>query len=278
MISATKRNIGVVIIVIYFAGEFILDLIGTTLMLLIADEGDKLSLYSNLNYIRITIIYGLLVILIGLEAKNLSKYHLDRTSLIFLIFFGPLYRSLPRVPNKYIYLAIILIFSLVMLIVVIINWPKIPRTNFKVNFQNIILVGIVIIVIIGLEAMQPTIYSQADPQLYNPTLDFVQRFIKNFTSVAPIEEIIYRGFLWGLLLQFGWGETKVIFIQAGIFILAHLSRALVSPITFFATIPIFTLLLSLIVYKTKQVFWAIIVHTVANVIPPVLLTLIFLNI
>jgi membrane protease YdiL (CAAX protease family) len=82
--------------------------------------------------------------------------------------------------------------------------------------------------------------------------------------VTVIEEALFRGLLFGLLLMNGYKENTALFIQSVLFCGIHYLK-LNDPILFFILLPLFTLSVSLIVKKYKMLYLSIMVHTFNNV-------------
>ena len=106
----------------------------------------------------------------------------------------------------------------------------------------------------------------------NIILEVIRRAIYDLSYVAPIEEILFRGLLWGYLVRVGWKEDKVFWFQAVLFWISHISR-IEYPVSFFITIPISTIVFSILVRYSKQLFPSIIAHTVLNTLVPIVLFL-----
>lgn len=92
----------------------------------------------------------------------------------------------------------------------------------------------------------------------------ISLFFSYLFSTAIYEEMIYRGLLWMFLKDKGWGDFKIIIIQAILFWLSHISTVLVDPSQFFIVVPILSLILGYIVMRTKSLTPSTIFHVLYN--------------
>ena len=119
-----------------------------------------------------------------------------------------------------------------------------------------------------IESFQPNMYIEMKVE---PNLGFylIRDVIYNLSFVAIMEELAFRGVLWGYLRGIGWKESKIFWAQAILFWLTHIWQ-IFNPITFFITIPIGTIIFSLLTRYSRQVFPSIIAHTIMNTAGPLL--------
>jgi membrane protease YdiL (CAAX protease family) len=96
----------------------------------------------------------------------------------------------------------------------------------------------------------------------------VRNFLYALTLVAPFEEIIWRGVFWGQLRKWNVNENRIIWLQGVLFWLLH-GWQIFTPITFFITIPTCTLIFSLLIKHSKQLFPSIVSHTLINTFAPI---------
>jgi len=80
---------------------------------------------------------------------------------------------------------------------------------------------------------------------------------------AVMEEPLFRGFLWGSFRQMGIRDGLVCVIQAAIFWLAHLYYY-DTGINFWIVIPIGSLILGLVIRKTKSTSYSMATHALIN--------------
>jgi hypothetical protein len=95
-------------------------------------------------------------------------------------------------------------------------------------------------------------------------------FLYQVSFVTVIEEAYFRGLLYSFLLMNGYQEDRALIIQGILFWGGHYLKISASPAIFFVAVPILTLSTSLIIKKYKMLYVSIMVHTLVNVLEPVL--------
>lgn len=80
---------------------------------------------------------------------------------------------------------------------------------------------------------------------------------------AVMEEPLFRGFLWGGFRQLGLKEIWICILQALLFWLGHIYY-LNTGINFWVVIPIGSLILGLIIMKTKSITYSMLTHSCMN--------------
>ena len=87
-------------------------------------------------------------------------------------------------------------------------------------------------------------------------------FISVLATSAIIEEVLFRGILWGVLKNLNRKEVEIIFIQAVLFSLFHFERTY--WFSSFVAIPVTGVVFGLLVYKTGSVNMSIATHAGFN--------------
>jgi membrane protease YdiL (CAAX protease family) len=108
-----------------------------------------------------------------------------------------------------------------------------------------------------------------------------QAFISAFFGILiaqlagiVFEEVIFRGALWASLQDFGLSERAAFFIQAILFWVAHHKYlSLNDPYFFLIALPIITILLGLLAWRSKSLTPSLIGHFLFNFITKILITL-----
>ena len=103
-----------------------------------------------------------------------------------------------------------------------------------------------------------------DPVIYG-----VRNFFFTLSFISPFEEIITRGVFWGQLRKWNFDENKIFWLQAVLFWFLH-GWQISTPISFFITLPIITLIFSLLVRNSKQLFPSIVSHTLIDTLGPII--------
>jgi len=230
------------------------------------------SAYSMLiRYIAIsyrTAMYMVVAILIWTEIKNLEEFHIDKFTVATFILGAFLQQRLEVVGGGY-FLVLIGATGISIIVALIVKRPRILRTDFYWALLGVVVGGITIIAITYLELLLRHAWVPTPLLRNNIMLTISNLTIREFFASALVEEILFRGFLWGYLKRRGWEERKIFWIQGLLFWITHFSR-LATPFTFFVAIPILTLISSKLTLRTKQVFPAVLSHAVINILSAML--------
>jgi membrane protease YdiL (CAAX protease family) len=225
---------------------------------------------SYVNYIYVTIAYVTLTILLWLEKDQLGDFHLDRLTLVLFVL-SSLFRSRLAVIGESFFLLVIGLSGIAVGILVIRNASLIQRTSTR---------WAIIAVAIGLTAVVPTAIFEA-PRFAFTTgngihiriLPFLLRgAVYQLSFTVLIEELVFRAFFWGYLIRFGWKESNAMWMQAIVFWLLHFTQASFGG-HFIVAVPLSTAIYTLLTKKSRQVFPAVLSHTILNTITPLLLTI-----
>jgi len=213
-------------------------------------------------YYLVIITYLCVIFLLWSENDRLEEYNLDRLSITTLIIFAFLRYNLTFVGEIY-YKIVVFTLGLVIALLFIFNFHKIPRTK-----PVWIMIGILSCLLVI-----PFAYINA----YNPAMKPVALSLKKYfwqgvglstlyglSFVSIYEEIIFRGILFGWLRKLKWADKTIIFVQAFLFWLLHFWQASAKPFDYFILLPLFILATSLLLYYSKQVFSSILLHTAVD--------------
>ena len=91
----------------------------------------------------------------------------------------------------------------------------------------------------------------------------VDGLLFQLSFAAVMEEPLFRGFLWGGFRQLGLSDGVVCVLQAGLFWLGHIYYYN-TGINFWVVIPIASIVLGLVVWKTKSITNSMITHACMN--------------
>ena len=216
-----------------------------------------------IRYIYIVTIYLVIAILIWLERKNLDDFNLDRLALFILVLSSVIRRRL-GVENEGFFLSIIGATGLLVFISVILNWSKIPQTNFRWVAIGLFVACLSVILIIFIASFQQVpLIPNTVPGPYGVFWDMIRRAIYDLSFTAPIEEILFRGFIWGYLRKLKWDVNKVFWVQGVLFWFLHIGQ-ITFPFAFFLSIPLLTYVTSELTKRSHQVSPSIIAHLIIN--------------
>lgn len=145
------------------------------------------------------------------------------------------------------------------------------RKNFKIPRLRSIFIGLLwsIVTISILSVSLFLLNPVHEPLPPNLSAYFLNTILYQVSFVTVIEEACFRGLLFGFLMMNGYEEDRALIIQAILFWGSHYLK--VSDISlFFVAIPLLTLSVTLIVKRYKMLYLAVMVHTLVNVLTPVL--------
>jgi membrane protease YdiL (CAAX protease family) len=228
------------------------------------------NLSPYLTYAFITTGYLVIALLVWLERRRLDVYHLDSLTL-FAVCFSSVSRRRLGVTGEGYFLFLIGAAGIVIFAVAIMNRSLIPRTNLRWAIIGIFIGCLSLIPITILESFEAQEIVGNTSYPYNMILVIIRGIIYQLSFVAPIEEILFRGLLWGFLSDLNWSENKIVWWQGILFWMMHFSR-IGTPIALFFTIPLLTIISSQLVLRSRQVSPAILSHTIINTITPIFLS------
>ncbi len=81
---------------------------------------------------------------------------------------------------------------------------------------------------------------------------------------AAMEEFIFRGLLWMFLRSLKWSEFTIVIVQAIVFWLSHAHLMLTDPVFFWAIAPFMSMLLGIIVWRSRSISSSTVAHVLFN--------------
>jgi hypothetical protein len=145
------------------------------------------------------------------------------------------------------------------------NSIKIP--DLKPTFVSLLWSVVTIVIIALLLFVLNPVRESLPPNLSTVILN---TFFYQVSFVTVIEEACFRGLLFSFLLMNGYQEDRALLIQGILFWGVHYQKISASPAVFFVAVPILTLSTSLIIKKYKMLYLSVIVHTLVNILGPIL--------
>jgi hypothetical protein len=223
-----------------------------------------LSMHIHLENYFILLMYITLTSIIFIERNNLQVFKIDRMSLVLLIFSAFARRRL-AFEYENIHLILIGICGVIILIICIMKWKTLPIPSMK---WIIIALLLPCLLIIPFSFFQNNISSTIEKYLNYPEVFNILLFRNLFyllSFVTPLEEFLFRGFLWGYLIKIGLSDNKAFLIQFVIFWLSHLV-GIIQPFGFFIFIPLSIMLLSILRKFSNSIFPSNLAHLLLNVL------------
>lgn len=225
-----------------------------------------------IEYVCNTVVYFIVALLVWLERGQLEDVHLDSLTLLTFML-SSVFRVMLRIVDRsyFVFLVITVIAGLIILIVLIRYRSKTPKTNFRWAMIGIFWGSILIIPITIIEAFQ---YTNATHSPYSyPTFVLILGVaLYQIAYITLIEEMLFRGFLWGYLRRAGYDESSVFWAQGVLFWFFHFVR-IGTIYSFLLAIPLITFVLSKLTQRSRQIFPSLLAHTIINTIPLILLNL-----
>jgi len=220
-------------------------------------------------YIYHVVAHLIIAILIWIEKNNLEKFHLDKPTL-FIFILSCFFRTRYQMDGEIYFLVIIGFSGLLVILVLFPIWSKIPKTEFKWVWIAVLLALLALIPISNIDLSQFDTALNRSIFLPNIFRGITRQTIAELSFSIPVEEIIFRGFLWGYLCRLGWSNNKAAWTQGILFWLVHFFRYTTLPLTFLISVPLLTFVSTLLVLRSKQIFPSLVSHTLINVIIPML--------
>lgn len=198
-------------------------------------------------------------ILLCRNISNLHQYHISSIALtIFLV--SPILSiiSNPSDLSALVRIAMAAVFAAYFIrnrkrIIAVKNDKKSIIFNTLIVFVSVLVTTILFAYIRGFSGTENTY-----------TLGMlVNGLLFQLSFAAVMEEPLFRGFLWGGFRQLGLSDGLVCFLQAGLFWLGHIYYYN-TGINFWVVIPIASIVLGLVVWKTKSITNSMVTHAFMN--------------
>jgi membrane protease YdiL (CAAX protease family) len=214
-------------------------------------------------YISVLISYLCIVVWVWAE-DNLEEFHIDRLSMVILIIFGLVRIDNVGIPSQIYFKIIIFILSIVLLMLFLKKYRRIPGIGprwIAVSLLSCLLVIPLAFIYHLLKITPPANFMSLKQGFF---WNASRNILFDLYFVAPFEEIIYRGFLWGQLRRWGLTEKKTFWVTMIVFWLIHIWEYPSTPYVFLILVPLTTLVFGALVYYSKRISTSIIPHTIYN--------------
>jgi membrane protease YdiL (CAAX protease family) len=215
--------------------------------------------------------YAAIAATIWAEKDNLSSFHIDRLSLIALVF-SMFFRRRLGIPGEGFFLFAIGLLGVACLVFLVKHGSRVEQTRLGWALAGCLVGGFVVIPVTITESLQ----LRAIPPLYSSDLilTVLRSVIYELSFAALVEEIVFRGLVWGYLRRAGLSDNKAAVAQGVLFWLAHLGQAS-TVLVFVLALPLLILASTILTQRARQVFPAVLSHTVINTMPVILLNFMF---
>jgi hypothetical protein len=205
--------------------------------------------YRSVNYVLVSIT-------IWLNKDDLQRLNIDRFFIIIFIVAGVILSLYLPFPARVVICLVILFISLLL-------WLGLLKFGGgpKNKGQTIILIVVLLIpsILTTFRAEPPLNWAIIESMILNAALNAD-------LSQVVIEEVIFRGLLWMFLADLNLRTLYIILIQALLFWLAHSFYLSSNPITFWVYMPFHSILLGIIVWRSKSISASSIGHFLINVV------------
>jgi membrane protease YdiL (CAAX protease family) len=219
--------------------------------------------------------FALTLFLIWGEMDCLADYNMDTLVLFIIIFFAPLHTlilnywgldhplAFPSIPSLIIWL-ITIVFAMEM-------WRKrLKLPGMKSSSLAWFFIGTLAGLAITVMLSYPFSFQISAEELSNglsikeTIANIPLSFVYQIGYAAVFEEPLFRGFLWGYLRKLNWKDVWIWLIQAGLFTLGHIYYINSYPISFWVIIPAFSLMLGLLVWRSRSIASSMAAHGMMN--------------
>lgn len=263
-----QRKLGILLVLLLVAVILILQTIS-----LIEETNPNLihadfPILGYLTYFYATLMFLVFSVLIRLEFKNLAEFNIDKFVVITFILASIIRRPI-GIPAEGFFLIMIGLTGIFVVLTLVIKKPVIPKTKIRWVLFGLGISSIIVILFTFIELLFRNTWAVIPLSNNNILPTIISEILKEFSFGALIEEMLFRGFLWGYLRREAWNETKIVWTQGLLYWLLHVSK-IVTPFTFFIFIPIITFIFSKLTLRSKQLYPSIIAHLVINVISTML--------
>jgi hypothetical protein len=207
----------------------------------------------SVEIIHTCIANGLISIVIWLNREDLQSLNIDRKFIIIFIFVGYLYSLL--LPLE---LGIFLAPATTLILWLLLS-NKLQFAHTPLHFKQVAV--FILIILVPLIIKSISLGTSA-------TLPDAKTIIEGFfTANLPLvvfEEVLFRGLLWMHLISMGFQRYQVIFTQGLLFWFSHLYYFKSDPISFWFWLPLSSIMLGIIVWRSKSISQSTIGHFLYN--------------
>jgi len=149
-------------------------------------------------YIYVTLMYLVFSVLINLEIRTLEEFNVDRFTIVTFAL-ASLIRPRVGLPGEDFFLILIRFAGIFVVFTLILKKPNIPRNKIRWVLIGVAISGVTVILITLFELAFRDIWKIMPLYRNNMFSTVSGEIIREFSFGSLIEEILFRGFLWGYL-------------------------------------------------------------------------------
>ena len=204
----------------------------------------------------IWIVYWLISVVIWLNRGDLRSLNIDKNFFTLFIFIGGLYSGVFFLLSPFasgVFLGLATLINLVLYL-----YGSLPFEDIRLNYRQTMFYSVILMMpafiinlILGLTKTWP-----------NETTIFMAVFNANLPIII-FEEAIYRGMLWMFLTNLNIKNHYIFVAQVLLFWFSHINY-LFQPVAFWFYMPFLSIILGLMVWRSKTITSSIIGHFVYN--------------
>lgn len=237
--------------------------------LLALAAGSDSARFTDYLYLYTTIFYAIIVLcIIIFDGKGLDVFQ-DHFSL-WTIVLGCFLAASRGGERDTVYRVFLVLLALRLSIYIMVN-----RNSMRLPDWKSVLVGLLwsVVTIAVIAFLFFLLNPVSDPIPPNLSAVILNTFLYQVSFVSVIEEACFRGLLFSFLMMNGYNEDRALIVQGILFWGGHYLKVSTNPAIFFLAVPVLTISTALIVKKYKMLYLSIIVHTLVNVLGPVLIAI-----
>jgi membrane protease YdiL (CAAX protease family) len=193
--------------------------------------------------------YFLISITLYLNRKDLRSLNIDRNFIMVFILFGALYTLL--LPS---FILALILGSSTLFNLLLLSKRKFQFEDYSPNYGKVLS----LMLLFMMPDILIMILTGKYPNLQSGTTDLNAALTSN-PLLSVIEEVVYRGMLWSFLRAKNMNEGNIIYVQAVLFWFSHFNEYY-NPVAFWVVIPLGSILLGLIVARSKSITFSSAVH------------------
>ena len=199
--------------------------------------------------------YGLISVIIWLNRMDLQSLNIDSKFIILFVAVGYLYSLILPVKSG-VFLALVA--------TVILWWLSSNKLQFEYVSSRFRQTSLFILIILAPQFIRLIIIILRGSLTLPDAKTIIEAvYTASFTNVI-FEEVVYRGLLWMFLARAGLKGHQIIVTQAIFFWLSHLYYFNSNPIAFWFFLPFVSIMLGIIVLRSKKILPSIVGHFLYN--------------